>query len=88
MDRAQETFRKLAICYAPRHSQTAEVSGKPNNYIRGFFLGTPFVWQSRHLTVWMLWGLLFDLNVVSMASTLRPQLESCGWQVVHEARVL
>jgi len=56
-------------------------------YVRGFFLGTPLVWQSMHFTVWTLWGLLTDMNVVSMVSTLRPQLESCGWHVAHDARV-
>src|ERR1039458_2790351 len=58
-----------------------------SRYARGFFFGTPFVWQSAHLTVWTLWGLLIDLNVVSMVSTLSPQFESCGWQVTHDARV-
>jgi hypothetical protein len=55
---------------------------------RGFFLGMPLVWQSAHFTEWMLCGLLEFLKVVSMVSTLMPQLESCGWQVVQEARVV
>jgi hypothetical protein len=57
-------------------------------YSRAFLLGTPLVWQSKHLTACTLWGLLTDLNVVSMVSTLMPQLESCGWQVEHDARVV
>ena len=53
-----------------------------------FLRGTPLAWQSAHLTVWMLCGLFGLLNVVSIFSTSSPQLESCGWQVVQEARVL
>jgi hypothetical protein len=48
----------------------------------------PLVRQWLHLTVWTLWGLFTDLNVVSIVFTLMPQLESCGWHVVHDARVV
>jgi hypothetical protein len=44
----------------------------------GFFLGTPLVWQSIHLTKCMLCGLLVDLKVVSIVSTSSPQLDNCG----------
>lgn len=45
---------------------------------RVFFCGTPFAWQSAHLTLCTLWRLRADLNVVSMVSTLMPQFDSCG----------
>ena len=53
-----------------------------------FFLWDSVFVESAHFTVWTLFGLLAFLNVVSMVSTFMPQFESCGWQVVQDARVV
>lgn len=48
----------------------------------------PLGWQSAHFTVWMLCFELRLANVVSIFSTSRPQLDSRGWQLAQEARVV
>ena len=86
----QSLTRLQAFRQVVRHPYDAAGCGGQHKirvcYARGFFCGTPLVWQSAHLTVWMLWGLFVFLNVVSIVSTLMPQFESCGWHVVQEAR--
>ena len=70
----------IATRYSSRFSRVA----RPDQV---FFFGTPFGWQSRHFTKWMLCGLWVDLNVVSIFSTSRPQFDRRGWQLAQVARV-
>jgi len=77
---AVRTMQVIRVHYPADEVRLAGASGR-------CFLGTPFVWQSVHLTKWILCGLWVDLKVVSMVSTSRPQFDKRGWQLEQEARV-
>ena len=68
----------------PARMSTRIGSGAP----LALFRGTPFGWQSTHVTRWTSWRLSGERNVVSIVSTSSPQFDSRGWQPAQEARVV